>query len=163
MNTNIYASLIQAYKICNRQAWLMSRNLIGDKNNEFLKIGKFISETTYKKNKKEIRIGNNVIDIIKSEKGQITIIEVKKSSRALESSIFQLLFYIYKLNMKNIKAELRIPKEKKVIEVVLTDEKKQELDNLISEIERYLEMEKPKNPQWFKYCKTCSYSEFCWA
>jgi len=62
---SIYGSLLQAYKICPRQAWLMSRNLIGNQDHETLVIGRMIAETTYKKNKKEIRVGNNILDIVK--------------------------------------------------------------------------------------------------
>ena len=160
---SIYGSLLQAYKICPRQAWLMSRNLIGNQDHETLAIGRMIAETTYKKNKKEIRVGNNILDIVKAENGMITLIEVKKSSKAIESSIAQLLFYIYKLKNSNISAEIRIPKERKIIPVVLTDEKKMELEKLIGEVQDYLSKENPQIAKRVKYCKTCSYNEFCWA
>jgi len=56
MKPSIYGSLVQAYKICPRQAWLMSRNLIGNQQDESLSIGRLISETTYKNSKKEVRV-----------------------------------------------------------------------------------------------------------
>ena len=160
---NIYGSLLQAYKICPRQAWLMSRNLVGNQDNDALAIGRIIAETTYKKNKKEVRVGNNILDIVKSENGIITLIEVKKSSKAIESSTAQLLFYLYKLKNSNISAEIRVPKEKKIIKVVLTTEKKIELEKLIKNVEDYLAKDRPKEAKRVKYCRGCSYNEFCWA
>jgi len=163
MKINIYGSLIQAYKICPRQAWLMSRNLVGNQQDESLAIGRLISEITYKNSKKEVRVGSNILDIVRSENGKIILVEVKKSSKAIESSEFQLLYYIYSLKNSNITGEIRIPEEKKIIPIVLTEEKKTELEKLISEIQDVLSKEKPPIAQEIKYCKTCSYNEFCWA
>jgi len=163
MKPSIYGSLIQAYKICPRQAWLMSRNLVGNQQDESLSIGRLISETTYKNSKKEVRVGNNILDIVKSENGNIILVEVKKSSKAIESSEFQLLYYIYTLKNHDILGEIRVPTEKKIIKVVLTAEKKIELEELIQEITDILIKEKPPKVERIKYCKTCSYNEFCWA
>jgi len=52
----ITGSIIQAYNICKRQAWLMSRQITGDQYNEFLAIGRLISEESFKRDKKELRI-----------------------------------------------------------------------------------------------------------
>ncbi len=163
MKINIYGSLIQAYKICPRQAWLMSRNLVGNQQDESLAIGRLISETTYKNSKKEVRVGNNILDIVRPENGKIILVEVKKSSKAIESSEFQLLYYIYSLRNSNIIGEIRIPEEKKIVPIILTEEKKTELEKLISEIQDVLSKEKPPISKRIKYCKTCSYNEFCWA
>ena len=91
---NISGSLIQAYLICPRQSWLMSRNLFGDQYNEFMAIGRLYSDESYKREKKEIKIGSNVIDVLKKENGEVVLIETKKSSRAIDASKFQLLYYI---------------------------------------------------------------------
>jgi CRISPR-associated exonuclease Cas4 len=146
-----------------QEAWLMSRNLVGNQQDESLAIGRLISETTYKNSKKEVRVGNNILDIVRSENGQIVLVEVKKSSKAIESSEFQLLYYIYTLKNHDIMGEIRVPTEKKIIKVVLTNEKKLELEELIKEITDILIKEKPPKPERVKYCKTCSYNEFCWA
>jgi CRISPR-associated protein Cas1 len=52
----ITGSLVQAYMICKRQAWLMSRHLTGNQSNDFLKIGRLLSETSFQGNKKGLRI-----------------------------------------------------------------------------------------------------------
>jgi len=161
----ISGHIIQAYLICPRQAWLMSRNIIGDQYNDFMMIGRLLSEETYKREKKEIKIGGNIIDVLKSKDGVVTLIEVKKSSKAIEASMKQLLFYMYSLRhkVKNITGEIRVPTEKKVVKVELTDESILEIENLTDIISCMLEENKPPALERNKYCKTCSQLEFCWA
>jgi CRISPR-associated exonuclease Cas4 len=151
--------------ICARQAWLMTRNISGDQENEFIETGRFISEKTYKRNKKEINIGNNKIDFIKNENNTLIISETKKSSKKIEATEAQLLFYLYsyKKELKEAVGEIRIPKEKKVISVELTKEKEQYIENLIKEIENIINMEKPPEKKRIRACASCSYLEFCWS
>lgn len=47
-------SIIQAYLICKRQAWFVSRQIEGDQYNEFLEIGRMLSEVTYRREKKKL-------------------------------------------------------------------------------------------------------------
>jgi CRISPR-associated exonuclease Cas4 len=161
----ISGSIIQAYIICPRQAWLMSRNICGNQFNEFLEIGRFLSEETYKREKKEIRIGSNVIDIVKNKNNSITIIETKKSSRAIAGSKLQLLYYLYTLKekVKNIEGEIRIPTEKKIIKVVLDKKNINIIKNNIDNLSKILRNDLPPNVKNSKYCRKCSYSEFCWS
>ncbi len=161
----ITGSIIQAYLICPRQAWLMSRQVTGNQYNEFMAIGRLISEQSYGREKKEIRIGSNVIDVVKTGKGGVTLVETKKSSRALETAKMQLLFYMYDIRnkVKSVKGEIRVPKEKQVIEVELTEEAEEEIKRVISEIEEMLLPELPPKAERNKYCGKCSQEEFCWA
>ncbi len=73
----------------------MSRNISGDQYNEFIAIGRLISESSYKNNKKEINIGSNKIDFIKKDNDSLVIVETKKSSKMLNATEAQLLFYLY--------------------------------------------------------------------
>lgn len=164
---NIYGSLLQAYSICPRQAWLMSRNLIGNQDNDFLKIGRLISEESYRDSLKEVEYKSNKIDMVKHKNGKTVFIEVKKSSHALESAIFQLKFYMYKLKNKfkegSISGEIRVPKEKKVISVEFSDKDITEVEAKIKEVECVVTNEKAPPPERIKLCKICSYNEFCWS
>jgi len=161
----VTGSILQAFVICPRQAWLMSRNISGNQYNEFIAIGRLLSDETYKRDKKEIMIGGSKIDVIRQKDGVITLIETKKSSRMIEASQMQLLLYLYNFSKKGrtIKGEIRVPKEKKVIPVELTDERIVEVENLISEIKCMLQKESAPPKEWIKFCKTCSYLEFCWS
>ncbi len=161
----ITGSLIEAYLFCPRQAWLMSRQLSGDQYNDFLSIGRLISEETYKKAKKEIIIEGGKIDIINKGKDKLVLFEVKKTSKHLRPATFQLLYYIYKLSEKglNVSGELRIPKEKKIVSVELNEENKIELEKIINTLGEILKLEKPPNVKSQSYCRKCSYIEFCWS
>ncbi|MGM0641733.1 MAG: CRISPR-associated protein Cas4 [Thermotogota bacterium] len=165
MSFKITGSVIQAYIICPRQAWLMSRNISGDQENAFIEIGRFISDNSYSRNKKEINLGDNKIDFIRNEDDTLIISETKKSSKKLDATEAQLLFYLYsyKNDFKEALGEIRVPKEKKVIPVELTKEKEEYIENLIKEIEEIINMEKPPEKKRIRACSSCSYLEFCWS
>jgi CRISPR-associated exonuclease Cas4 len=161
----ISGSIIQSYIICPRQTWLMSRNICGDRYNEFLAIGRLISEKTYERNKKEIDIGSNKIDFIKKDNNSLIIVETKKSSKMIKATEAQLLFYLYsyKNRFREVSGEIRIPKEKKVIEVELTDEKIEYIKKLVEEINSVIDKESAPEKKRIKVCSSCSYLDFCWS
>ena len=161
----ISGSIIHAYIICPRKAWLMSRNISGNQDNDFLSIGKLLSEETYKREKKEIIVGSNKIDVIRNDDGTVVLIEVKKSSKMIKASEAQLLFYLYSFKDKfeNIRGELRIPKEKKIIPVDLTAGRVEEIESIIMKLENLLVYEKAPIGENKNICKSCSYQEFCWS
>jgi len=162
---NVTGSLIQAYMVCPRQAWLLSRQLTGNQYNDFLAIGRLISEESYKREKREVQIEGGKIDFIKNDKGELILVEVKKSSKHLEASKMQLLFYLKKLSSQNqnIGGEIRIPREKKVIKVTWDDESRKEIEKVIQELESLIIQDKPPAATYSSKCKTCSYNEFCWS
>ena len=161
----IHGSLIQAYIICPRQSWLMSRQISGNQYNEFLSIGRLYSEETYKREKKEILIDGNKIDVIKERGGVLTLIETKKSSKMIEASKMQLLNYLYSFSKKgySVKGEIRIPKEKKIIPVEFGDDEKGLIEELHKTIEELINREKAPEKIRIGSCRNCSYSEFCWS
>jgi CRISPR-associated exonuclease Cas4 len=165
MEFKITGSVVYAFMVCKRQAWLMSRNISGDQENEFLEIGRFISEKSYERNKKEINFTDNKIDFIRNENSTLIIAETKKSSKKLDATETQLLFYLYsyKNELKEALGEIRVPKEKKVIPVELTKEKEEYIENLIKDMENIISMEKPPEKKKIRPCASCSYLEFCWS
>ncbi|MCK5520800.1 MAG: CRISPR-associated protein Cas4 [Candidatus Marinimicrobia bacterium] len=161
----ITGSIIQAYIICPRQAWLMSRQISGDQYNEFLAIGRLIDEESFKRDKKEIIVEQNKIDFIRMENGELLIVETKKSSKMMEASKAQLLHYLYSLRhkFKKLRGEIRIPKEKKVISVDFDDKEIQKMEELHKQISELIEQNVSPDPLWTGICKKCSYLEFCWS
>jgi CRISPR-associated exonuclease Cas4 len=143
----------------------MSRNLNPDQQNPFIEIGRLISEESYKRERKEIRLENIVIDILRKEGEEIVIGEVKKSSKFEKSARMQLAYYLWKLKELGIEAkgELLFPKEKKRISVTLTKEMETELENAKREIKSIIQMEAPPPPERTRFCSKCGYREFCWA
>lgn len=158
-------TLIWYYYICPREVWLMARQMNPCQENPFIEIGRLISEESYKKEKKEVRIENIVIDVLKRSDGEIIIGEVKKSSRYLKSALMQISYYLYRLKKYGIeiKGELLFPKEKKRIQVILTKEIESEITNAIEEIKRIVSLEKPPSLKKTKFCSKCGYKEFCWS
>ncbi|TYB30545.1 MAG: CRISPR-associated protein Cas4 [Candidatus Mcinerneyibacterium aminivorans] len=160
-------SVYNAYFICKRQAWLMDRNLSGWQDNYFLQIGKLISEESYKREKKEIYIAEYraKLDMIKKGRRYILACEVKKSSKVLNNAKRQLKYYLYILNKKGIKVkgELKIPKEKKNIEINFNGKEKKKIKKNIKEIRLFLLNEKPPEPKKKKICSKCAHFEFCFA
>ena len=105
------------------------------------------------------------MDVIRREKGQLVIGEVKKSSKYEKSAMMQLAFYLLGLRDRGLDAvgELMFPKEKKKIKVVLTDELIAELEEAKREILRIIYQDMPQPPKKIVFCRNCAYAEFCWS
>lgn len=160
-------SVFNAFNICHRQAWLMSRQLIADQENTYLDIGRLISETTFKREKKEVYLAdiNAVIDMITKKNGQYFVAEIKKSSSTLETGIFQLKYYLYLLKAKqiNIKGIIKIPSEKKSQIVELQEDDITAIESILAEADKIISYESAPKPERVKWCSKCAHSEFCWA
>ena len=143
----------------------MAHELNPNQEDSFLEIGRLLGQDAYKREKKEITVGNMKIDLIKRDNGDTIIGEIKKSSRFENSARMQLAFYLYRLKQRGIetKGELLIPKEKKRIPVELTQEIECKLKEAFSNIKEILKHPGPPCPVKIKYCRNCAYSEFCWA
>lgn len=161
----ITGTLVWYYFICHREVWLMAHRLEPFHDDPFLEIGRIITKESYKKQKKEIRLENMVIDLLDRDGKKIVIGEIKKSSKFITSARMQLAFYL--LQMKNLdihlKGELLIPKEKKRIEVELNEALENELNSALIEIENIIQQEIPPQVKKNPYCRNCAYDEFCWA
>ncbi|WP_339064179.1 CRISPR-associated protein Cas4 [Tepidibacillus marianensis] len=153
------------YFICKREVWLMVHNIAADQDNESMDIGRFISEHTYTRNKKEISIGNIKIDRLRKEGEQLIVGEVKKSSTYLKSARFQLLHYLDTLRNMGIEAkgELLFPEERKKEIVEWSIESKKELDQAIEGIQKIASLPIPPSPGKNIFCRKCAYREYCWA
>lgn len=162
---NVTGTLVWYYYICQREVWLMSHQINSFQDNDFLEIGRLIHDESYRREKKEILFENMKFDLVKNKDGQLIIGEIKKSSHFEKAALMQLAFYLWRLEKKGITAngEIRVPKETKRKTVILTPQLRTELEQLVSDIEDIISREKPQLPRKIKYCKTCSYNEFCWS
>lgn len=161
----VNGTLIDCYYICKREMWLMSRNIVADQDNPFIELGRFINESTYKRDRKQIHLENVIIDLTRLDDEKIVIGEIKKSSRAKEAVRMQLCYYLYVLRSYGIEAEgeLLFPKEKKKEKVLLTDETAKEIESVIEEIKKIALQELPPKAVKIGYCTNCGYREFCWS
>lgn len=161
----ITGTLIQSYNICKRQTWLMAHQIIPDQDHPYIEMGRLIDEESYDRDKKKINFENVVLDLVRSDEGDIIVGEVKKSSKAQESARMQLAFYLYKLKESGVNARgvLLFPEERKRIIIELTPELENELEQIFKDIERIIFQATPPPFKKIGYCKNCGYKEFCWS
>lgn len=140
---NVSGTYIWYYCICKREVWLLAHALEADQQDENMQIGNVIHETSYSRNSKEVGFGHSKFDVISKDNGKLVVGEVKKSSRFVESSRMQLLFYLKELSDNNIAAEgvLMFPDEKKREIVELDEEGKVKLENIVKDIKLIINLE----------------------
>ena len=143
----------------------MAHALAPDQETDNISQGRAIHEFSYPRDKKEINLGNVKIDLVRSERGELIIGEIKKSSRFLTSATKQLQYYLLQIEQMGIiaKGELFIPEEKLRIEVILDDEARAELGKIEKEIISIVVNDIPPPAKKVKWCRPCAYKEFCWA
>jgi len=162
---HVTGTLVWYYYICQREVWLMARHLVPDQDNPNIDLGRFIGENTYQRDKKEITVGHIKLDVLRKEKGQLVIGEVKKSSKYEKSAMMQLAFYLLELKERGVEAvgELLFPKEKKKIRVELNDGLIADIEKAKKDILRIIYQDVPQAPKKIVFCRNCAYAEFCWS
>lgn len=163
MDIEVTGSLMQSYSICKRQVWLMAHQIIPDQEHPYIEIGRLIDDNSYDRDRKKIHFENVVLDLVRIDKDNLLIGEVKKSSRAESSARMQLLFYLYKLKQSGIvaKGQLLFPEERKREIIELTPETEDQIIKSIEEIKEIIQKEKAPAFSKIPYCKNCGYKEFC--
>jgi len=161
----VTGTLMWYYYICHRQVWLMARQIVPEKDHTNLELGRFLQETAYARDKKEVTVGHLKFDLIRKRDGQLIFGEVKKASRYQKSGTMQLALYLYELKELGIEAqgELLFPEEKKRLSVLLYHELEKEIEKAKSDILRITYLESPPRPVKGRYCRNCAYGDFCWA
>ncbi|WP_367264814.1 CRISPR-associated protein Cas4 [Ruminococcus sp.] len=138
---------IYYYYVCKRKLWYFSNGLAMESENENVKLGKLIDETTYKQNKKHIMIDNTInIDFISEHN---LLHEVKKSRKVEEAGIAQLKYYIYylkKRGVEGIRGRIDYPLLKQSINVELSEEDEKELESATADIIKIISADLP--PQY---------------
>ncbi|MHB8396490.1 MAG: CRISPR-associated protein Cas4 [Thermoplasmataceae archaeon] len=150
------------YGSCRTRLWLFHRHIEVGKDNDHIRIGKHIDETTHLRNRKSLTIqGLCQIDYI--ENGEhVEVHEIKKGNGISEAIELQVMFYM--LVMRDITGEIprgyvHFPEVKKVIRLELDAGR---VEQAIGEIRRIVEGECP-TPKRIPICRGCAYEEMCWA
>lgn len=183
--TKITGTHIAYYFICARKLWFFCKGIRCEQESDAVRMGKHIHETSYKREKKEIKIdGVIVVDWIDHEKKVIH--EVKKSDKMETSHTWQLKYYMWYLEQKGLDVaddqalqgfetlggleedgytgELNYPRLNKKKSIVLTVKDRNEIeDTIIPNIEQIANLKKPPSTIDWKVCKTCSYNELCYG
>lgn len=163
----VNGTLINYYFHCKRQCWLHGNRINLEDNSEDVRIGKVLHELKNEgKKNTELSIENVKLDKITDE----YLIEMKKSDADTEATKWQVLLYLKILKSKGVEKRGKIEfieknkQDKKIIIVELTEEDEKQLDELLIEIENFINEEKPPQIEGkFKNkCKRCAYYEYCY-
>lgn len=162
---DVTGTLVWFYKICKREVWLMSRNIVPDQKDDNIDYGRFLHENTYKRSEKEVAFGNVRFDVIFKSKDKLIIGETKKTSKYEDASKYQLAFYLGLLKAAGVNADgqLLYPEERKRVDVILTPEMEQELETIKKDIIRIALSKQAPLPKKIPYCKNCGYKEYCYS
>lgn len=156
--------MVQYYKACKRELWFFANQINMNYDDENISIGKLLHETSYSDERKNIIIDDTIaIDFIKKE-GEQLVFEIKKSSKLEIPVMYQIYYYLWYLKKKkgiNIDGMIVYPKEKKKEKISLTPEIEKEIEFIVQDIPRIVEMKTPPKAESKKYCRRCSYYEFC--
>lgn len=161
----INGTLVWYYTYCPREAWLMSRQMTPDEDDENVVIGRFLHENRHPRGRKEVEVAHSKLDVVRRESGTLVVTEVKKSGRSLKGARMQVLFYLRELKNRGIEAEgeLVVPEERRVERVVLTEEDRAKIEETVEELRALLRRETPPPAKRIPACKRCAYAEYCWA
>lgn len=142
---------IQYYEVCKRKLWLYSKQIGFETEHERVIEGTLLHESSYARKEKELAIDEAVIDVIDGE----FIQETKLSSKMQRVDEWQLLYYLYLLKQKGIekRGKIAYTKEKKVVEVTLTEEKERQLKRKIADIHSILKSQFAPKFKKLPYCK----------
>ena len=159
---------IAYYFLCHRKLWFFVRNIDMEQTSDTVAMGKFISESTYEREKHEIQISDDDDQIVLDfyDDKTKTIHEVKKSDKMEDTHIWQVKFYIYVLRKKGIEGvtgEIDYPKLREKVKVELTDNDIEELIKIRSEIKRITDLETPPEVINKPFCKQCAYYDLCYV
>lgn len=161
---NITGIMVYYYFICKRKLWYFVNAINMEQNSELVSIGKILDETTYKREKHSILIDNTInIDFVKN--GAI-LHEVKKTKAIEEAGIWQVKYYMYYLEqkgVKHVKAKIDYPLLRETKEIILKEEDKKILQNVIKNIEEISNQEKVPSKINSTICKKCAYFDLCYV
>jgi len=134
-----------------------------EETSDLVLLGKLLHERGYARRRKEVQVGRIKIDFVGSG---CEIHEVKRSRKAEDAHLYQLLYYLYYLKRHaGVEGQgvLHYPLLRRTVDVELTDERTRKIGNVLEEIGRILSMPNPPNLVRTGYCRRCSYNELCWV
>jgi len=73
------------------------------------------------------------------------------------------LWYLKNIKGVEVKGIITYPKERKKIEINLTPELEKEIEISLKNINQIIFKPNPPKSEKKKYCRKCSYFEFCWV
>ena len=158
----IGGTLINYYVTCKREAWLFSRKISANQDDENILMGRVLAELR-EENLQEFPFSNLKFDRIGKQRGHYLVTEYKKSMKNPDGAKMQLLFYMYllKKTLKLKEINGKIISGKKVIYVEGNSTNFEKLESLLEEIKDFLQTPSPPPPKKIVFCKSCGYRDYC--
>jgi len=158
----ITGTLVHYYVTCKREAWLYSRKIHANQDDENILMGKALADIK-EDQLQEFPFSHLKFDRIGKQRGHYLITEYKKSLKNIEGAKMQLLFYMWvlkdALKLKEING--KIISGKKVIFVEGNEQNLQKMNELVEEITAFLQAPKPPLVKKIAFCKKCGYRDYC--
>ena len=158
----ITGTLIHYYMTCKREAWLYSRKIHANQDDENILMGKALAEIK-EEQLQDFPFSNLKFDKIGKQRGHYMVTEYKKSMSNPEGAKMQLLFYMWQLKtslkLKEINGMVVSGRTK--ISVLGTDENMQLMENLLKEVSEFILQPTPPPFIENRFCKGCGYRDYC--
>lgn len=162
MEERITGVMVYYYFVCKRKLWYFCHEINMEAENENVMLGKILDESSYQRDDKHINIDNIInIDFIRERK---ELHEIKKSRAVEDAGIWQMKYYLYYLRQRGvgeIKGKIDYPLLKKTLDVELSGQDVESLDNVLNEIRLMKGKEVPPKFESLKICKKCAYHDLC--
>jgi CRISPR-associated exonuclease Cas4 len=164
---NITGTHFNYYIVCHRKLWLFASGINMEHTSDLVYEGKMIHENSYPQRAtkyREIEMDGIKIDFY-DPAGKI-IHETKKSRKEHESHLWQLKYYIYRLQkagVEGVKGILEYPEERQTEEVFLSIPDREYIEEIEKEINNITDTDSCPPVIHQSKCKKCSYYEFCYC
>lgn len=156
--------------VCHRKLWLYSNGIEMERENEAVQIGKLLGEEAYGREKKEIKLDNQIVldwaEAKVGDDGVLTIHEVKKSRAVSPAHRLQMLFYLDFLRDKGVPARgvIDYPELKQRESIELDAKGELELQKAVEEVAVILGSEEvPPRLDKLSFCSKCAYFDLCYS
>jgi CRISPR-associated exonuclease Cas4 len=155
------------YFTCKRELWLFANGIKMEHTSELVDMGRLIHETSYPQRSEkysEIELEGIKIDFYDARNKVVH--EVKKSDSHEEAHEWQVKYYMFVLErngVEEVTGILEYPKLRETREVILSDQDRTNIVQFEKEIQMIIESETCPERKEQKYCKNCSYFDFCWS
>lgn len=160
---NITGVMVYYNLICKRKLWYFIHEIRMEQDNENVKLGKLLDDSSYAREEKHVNIDDTInIDFIRSRG---VIHEVKKSRKIEEASIWQVKYYLYYLKQRGvdgITGKIDYPLLKQSVAVQLEREDEDKMQEMLEEIRVIGERSLPPELIRQKICKSCAYFDLCY-
>ena len=151
--------------LCRRKLWLFHHGVRPENENVAVQIGRHIGESTFKRGKKELKLGEiGVVDW--AELGHGIIHETKKSRCPLDADVAQVRYYLWWMRTHGIEVDrciIHYPKQKRTREICWEENMADDVKADLATARETVTEPRPPPFHKLRWCKSCAYAEFCMA